>query len=360
MPEDEGIALEPFNLEQERREGFFDEEGHYVEKKDDEEKDAWLASGEGAVQRTSQCCACVCTSSRAPHLPYGGCCFASQYEGAGAGCVTQQNWLGKLCRRAGLERTLSHCAAEVVSERVRRQIAQRQRAMEAAEAAPEMSGRAAAELKRTLAELLLPRETVTAALRRLRPAPSRPVGKRGVAAQPCWQCSSRNCCAAMSGSLCVGWLPGYMPYVCCDMVNLARAIPCTTVLHGRHGFGCDTLFSQPPSLESLYPAHVLAKSVWQNIHFSLLECHSWLSNKMVTASVLPQASRNSPARPRRQRRRRQTWVQQRLSSASQRRRARSWTAASWTCTASAGLLPAGVCMIGRCALACAMLRGVSF
>ena len=37
----------PFNLEQERREGFFDEEGHYVEKKDEEEKDAWLASGEG-------------------------------------------------------------------------------------------------------------------------------------------------------------------------------------------------------------------------------------------------------------------------------------------------------------------------
>jgi len=48
VPEDEGVALEPFNLEQERREGFFDEDGHYVEKKDEEEKDAWLASGEGA------------------------------------------------------------------------------------------------------------------------------------------------------------------------------------------------------------------------------------------------------------------------------------------------------------------------
>ena len=47
-PADGGVALEPFNLEQERAEGFFDEEGHYVEKKDEEERDAWLASGEGA------------------------------------------------------------------------------------------------------------------------------------------------------------------------------------------------------------------------------------------------------------------------------------------------------------------------
>ena len=71
------------------------------------------------------------------------------------------------------------CAAEVVSERVRRQIAERQAALAAAEAAPEMSGRAAAELKRALAAELRPGETVTAALRRLRPAPARPAGKRG-------------------------------------------------------------------------------------------------------------------------------------------------------------------------------------
>ena len=70
-------------------------------------------------------------------------------------------------------------AAEVVSERVRRQIAERQAAMAAAEAAPEMSGRAAAELKRLLAAELRPGETVTAALRRLRPATTRPAGKRG-------------------------------------------------------------------------------------------------------------------------------------------------------------------------------------
>ena len=53
--EDDGVALEPFNLEQERREGFFDEEGHYVEKKDEEEKDAWLASSEGAPHLLVPC-----------------------------------------------------------------------------------------------------------------------------------------------------------------------------------------------------------------------------------------------------------------------------------------------------------------
>ena len=43
--EDDGVALEPFNLEQERQQGHFDEGGNYVEDKaDDEEKDAWLTS----------------------------------------------------------------------------------------------------------------------------------------------------------------------------------------------------------------------------------------------------------------------------------------------------------------------------
>ncbi len=44
--------------------------------------------------------------------------------------------------------------------------------MAAAEAAPELSGAAAAQLKAVLAGALLPGETVTAALRRLRPAPT--------------------------------------------------------------------------------------------------------------------------------------------------------------------------------------------
>lgn len=29
--EDDGVQLEPFNLEQERKEGFFDQTGNYVE-----------------------------------------------------------------------------------------------------------------------------------------------------------------------------------------------------------------------------------------------------------------------------------------------------------------------------------------
>jgi len=51
MEEDDGMKLEPFNLAQERQEGFFDEEGHYVEKIDKDEveaeKDAWFASTKG-------------------------------------------------------------------------------------------------------------------------------------------------------------------------------------------------------------------------------------------------------------------------------------------------------------------------
>ena len=50
LPEDDGIALEPFNLEKEREEGRFDESGNYVENKAEEDADAedpWLASEEG-------------------------------------------------------------------------------------------------------------------------------------------------------------------------------------------------------------------------------------------------------------------------------------------------------------------------
>lgn len=51
LEEDDGMKLEPFNLAQERQEGFFDEEGHYVEKRDREEeeaeKDAWFSSTKG-------------------------------------------------------------------------------------------------------------------------------------------------------------------------------------------------------------------------------------------------------------------------------------------------------------------------
>ncbi len=51
VEEEDGITLEPFNLAQERRDGYFDEGGHYVEhkNKDEEEveKDAWFADSKG-------------------------------------------------------------------------------------------------------------------------------------------------------------------------------------------------------------------------------------------------------------------------------------------------------------------------
>lgn len=47
--QDDGVKLEPFNLATEREEGFFDESGHYVEHKPDneDETDAWLGSEDG-------------------------------------------------------------------------------------------------------------------------------------------------------------------------------------------------------------------------------------------------------------------------------------------------------------------------
>ncbi|KAK1414639.1 hypothetical protein QVD17_30388 [Tagetes erecta] len=42
--EDDGVQLEPFNLEQERKEGYFDDTGNYVEYVTNDIKDAWLDS----------------------------------------------------------------------------------------------------------------------------------------------------------------------------------------------------------------------------------------------------------------------------------------------------------------------------
>ena len=50
---------------------------------------------------------------------------------------------------------------------------------------------------------------------------------------------------------------------------------------------------------------------------------------------------------------------QRPLSASPKRRARSWTAASWTCTASAGLLPSS-CLLRRQELVCKRTNVLSF
>ncbi|BDA46148.1 probable CD2 antigen cytoplasmic tail-binding protein 2 homolog [Coccomyxa sp. Obi] len=117
VEEEDGITLEPFNLAQERRDGYFDEGGHYVEhkNKDEEEveKDAWFADSKD----------------------------------------------------------------KVVSAEVRRKIEEQQAREAAAEAAPAMSGAQAAALKRQIADLLQPGETVTEALKRLRPPAPKPVRK---------------------------------------------------------------------------------------------------------------------------------------------------------------------------------------
>jgi hypothetical protein len=47
------VQLEAFNLKEERERGHFDEAGNYVERKEEEEEDAWLASGEAKAMDAS-------------------------------------------------------------------------------------------------------------------------------------------------------------------------------------------------------------------------------------------------------------------------------------------------------------------
>ncbi len=56
MEEEDGVKLEPFNLKQEREDGYFDDDGNYVEHKrggaggeDENDKDAWFESEEAKV-----------------------------------------------------------------------------------------------------------------------------------------------------------------------------------------------------------------------------------------------------------------------------------------------------------------------
>jgi hypothetical protein len=83
----------------------------------------------------------------------------------------------------------------VLDARLRRQIEEREKAMVAAEAAPEMTDVERAQVQRRIAELLLPRETVTQALKRLGAAAGsrRPQGKRqkGDAQQPAGDAQSQ-------------------------------------------------------------------------------------------------------------------------------------------------------------------------
>ncbi|KXZ50512.1 hypothetical protein GPECTOR_16g687 [Gonium pectorale] len=108
VEEEDGIKFEPFNLKQEREEGYFDEDGNYVFRKaaegeaGEEGKDAWLDSEE----------------------------------------------------------------AKVVSEAVRKKIEQRAREAEAARRGP-LTERQIAQRKADMAALMQPGETVTRALKRL-------------------------------------------------------------------------------------------------------------------------------------------------------------------------------------------------
>lgn len=68
-------------------------------------------------------------------------------------------------------------AAEVLGEAARKKVEERIASMADAEAAPDITPRQTADLMRELTAILQPRETVTAALRRLRP--TQPPAKRG-------------------------------------------------------------------------------------------------------------------------------------------------------------------------------------
>ena len=62
--EEDGMTLEPFNLEQERQAGTFDESGNYVEHKEEEDptmQDAWLTS-DGPFQKLYIFMRAVCLS----------------------------------------------------------------------------------------------------------------------------------------------------------------------------------------------------------------------------------------------------------------------------------------------------------
>jgi hypothetical protein len=71
-------------------------------------------------------------------------------------------------------------ADAVVSAAVRRKIEEQQAREAAAEAAPDMSGAQAAAFKRQIADLLQRGETVTEALKRLRPPAPRPARRGGL------------------------------------------------------------------------------------------------------------------------------------------------------------------------------------
>ena len=64
-------------------------------------------------------------------------------------------------------------ADDLVSDRVRQQLEARERALQESEEAPAMTAPQVADYKRQLAALMQPGESITEALRRLRPPPAR-------------------------------------------------------------------------------------------------------------------------------------------------------------------------------------------
>lgn len=99
-------------------------------------------------------------------------------------------------------------ADNIVSDEVRRQIEAREQALQQSEEAPAMTAPQAADYKRQLAALMQPGESVTEALRRLRPPPSKGA-KRGRNA-----CHLPACCSRLSTSPPVLSLSSH--YVCWD------------------------------------------------------------------------------------------------------------------------------------------------
>ena len=75
-------------------------------------------------------------------------------------------------------------ADDLVSEKVRQQLEAREQALKQSEEAPAMTAPQAADYKRQLAALMQPGESVTEALRRLRPPPAK--GPRKGAHPPQW------------------------------------------------------------------------------------------------------------------------------------------------------------------------------
>ena len=126
VDEEDGMKLEPFNLTRERAEGHFDESGHYVEHKPDEDAhDAWLDSG-GRLSLGLMSCSASTTA------------------------------VSTNCTVPGATDALLLCivAATVVSDEERQQIAAREAAAAAADAAPPMSNTEVARHQATIAALL--------------------------------------------------------------------------------------------------------------------------------------------------------------------------------------------------------------